>query len=145
MSAFSVLHLPDEVLTGLRLPLFRYEVPTAYLGLVKIDPFNPPLEAMLYSLQERAADGRADWEGMAGPMERLTELLCKKYGVVGLTFGANAGGSPLATQTYLAMLSPSSAVNVFKLRLASARAGGLIRLCSSHFAPEELQAFLTLT
>lgn len=83
MSAFSVLHLPAEVLTALQLPLFRYEVPKAYSDLVKIDPFNPPLEAMLYCLQERAADGRSDWEGMAGPMQRLTELLCKTYSSVG--------------------------------------------------------------
>lgn len=79
MSSFSVIDIPVDVLNQLNLPEFRYEVPAAYSQTLKIDMANPPLDAMLYSLQVRAAEGAADWGAMAIPMARLTELLRQRY------------------------------------------------------------------
>lgn len=75
---FTELNVASEILAGLGLPDIPYEVPTVYYEHVGVDPANPPLDAMLFSLQKRAAEGKADWLKIAPAMDALIGALAKQ-------------------------------------------------------------------
>lgn len=72
---FTELNLSPETLSRLGLPDIPYEVPTVYFEYVGIDPENPSLAAMLFSLQKRAANGMANWLKIAPAMDALVLAL----------------------------------------------------------------------
>lgn len=74
--SFTELMLPSTVLAELSLPAMPYEVPTAYARHLPVDPSRPPLDAMLFALQHRAAHGQADWARIGEAIDRLALLLC---------------------------------------------------------------------
>lgn len=75
---FTELSPAPETLAGLGLPDIPYEVPTAYLEHVGMDPENPPLAAMLFSLQKRGAEGKSDWLKIAPAMDALVAALANQ-------------------------------------------------------------------
>ncbi|MFN5823062.1 MAG: hypothetical protein ACK44T_03445, partial [Sphingomonadales bacterium] len=82
---FAEIYLPQSMLTSLGLPDIPYEVPKLYLDHVGIDLDAPPLAAMLFALQKRAEDGKADWLKLAPAMDALVMALF------------NQGGAPMVT------------------------------------------------
>ena len=72
---FAEICLPQSILTSLGLPDIPYEVPKAFLDYVGIDLDAPPLAAMLFALQKRAEDGKADWLKLAPAMDALVMAL----------------------------------------------------------------------
>ena len=69
------LNLPQGMLNSFGLPDIPYEVPKAYLDRLGIDLDAPPLAAMLFALQKRAEDGKADWLKLAPAMDALVIAL----------------------------------------------------------------------
>lgn len=76
------------MLTSLGLPDIPYEVPKLYLDHVGIDLGAPPLAAMLFALQKRAEDGKADWLKLAPAMDALVMALL------------NQGEAPMVTMEH---------------------------------------------
>lgn len=79
---FNKLTLRADDLARLGLPDVPYEVPSAYFKHHGLDPSAPPLAAMLFALQQRAADGNADWLKLKPAMDALV-LALQKSGWVG--------------------------------------------------------------
>ena len=72
---FTQIILPSEVLAALGLPDIPYEVPTVYFDHYGVALDDPPLEAMLYALQKRAAHEKADWLKLGPAMDALVHAL----------------------------------------------------------------------
>lgn len=81
---FTKLTLRADDLARLGLPDIPYEVPSAYFEHAGADFDKPPLAAMLFALQQRAADGNADWLKLAPVMDALV-LALQKEGQAGTT------------------------------------------------------------
>lgn len=67
--------LPSEVLAALGLPDIPYEVPTVFFDHCGVALDDPPLEAMLYALQKRAAHEKTDWLKLVPAMDALVHAL----------------------------------------------------------------------
>jgi hypothetical protein len=80
---FTKLTLRADALARLGLPDIPYEVPTAYFEHVGSDFDEPPLAAVLFALQQRAAHGQADWLKLAPAMDALV-LALQNSGWVGM-------------------------------------------------------------
>lgn len=72
---FTKLNLPQDVLDGLGLPDIPYEVPSVYFEHFGFEQQEPPLAAMLFALQQRAAHENADWLKLAPAMDALVMAL----------------------------------------------------------------------
>lgn len=79
---FTKLTFRAEDLTRFGLPDIPYEVRSAYFEHAGSDFDEPPLAAMLYTLQQRAAHGQADWLKLVPAMDALV-LALQKSGWVG--------------------------------------------------------------
>lgn len=85
---FAEICLPKSMLISLGLPDIPYEVPKLYLDHVDIDLDAPPLAAILFALQKRAEDGKADWLKLAPAMDALVSALL------------NQGEAPMVTMEH---------------------------------------------
>jgi hypothetical protein len=72
---FTEIRLPQTTLAAFALPDIPYEVPKVYFDHVGVDPETPPLAAMLFALQKRAAHEKADWLKLAPAMDALVHAL----------------------------------------------------------------------
>ena len=81
---FTEIRLPQTTLAAFALPDILYEVPKVYFDHVGVDLDHPPLAAMLFALQKRAAHEKADWLKLAPAMDALVHALLN-YGSPGMT------------------------------------------------------------
>lgn len=72
---FAEIRLPQTTLAAFALPDIPYEVPKVYFDHIGVDPETPPLAAMLFALQKRAAHEKADWLKLAPAMDALVHAL----------------------------------------------------------------------
>lgn len=79
---FTKLTLRADVLARLGLPDIPYEVPSAYFEHAGSNFDEPPLAAMHFALQQRAAHGQADWLKLVPAMDALV-LALQNSGWVG--------------------------------------------------------------
>lgn len=84
LTKFTKLTLRADALARLGLPDIPYEVPNAYFEHAGSDFDEPPLAAMLYALQQRAAHGQADWLKLVPAMDALV-LALQRDGRAGTT------------------------------------------------------------
>ncbi len=82
--------LRADDLARLGLPDIPYEVPSAYFEHAGSDFDEPPLAAMLFALQQRAAHGQADWLKLVPAMNALV-LALQNSGWVGMSRIKGAG------------------------------------------------------
>jgi len=81
---FTEIRLPQTTLAAFALPDIPYEVPKVYFDHVGVDLDHPPLAAMLFALQKRAAHEKADWLKLAPAMDALVHALLND-GSLGMT------------------------------------------------------------
>jgi hypothetical protein len=72
---FTDIHLKPGVLGRYGLPDIAYPVPAEDLEAALTENVELPLAAMLFGLQQRNQDGKADWKKNEVAMERLAHLL----------------------------------------------------------------------
>lgn len=75
MQKFIDLHLKAKGLEQYGLPDIAYPITIDDFSTALEDEGELPLASMLYGLQQRSCDGKADWQQLETAMERLAHLL----------------------------------------------------------------------